>query len=112
MFMSKPLIIELPNAQGIIALPGQVLYRLHDSGQYLFPFGTKKSQPANFDCPKCRQRVRWLQTKSGSAVLSCHCFVAVCGRPSGTVTISEHLWFQWITDIVISERERLARQAN
>jgi hypothetical protein len=110
--MSKPPIIELPNCQGIAALPGQVTFRVHDSGQYLFPIGRKKSDPANFDCPKWRQPVRWLQTKAGSAVLSCHCFVAVCGRPNGTVLITEHLWFQWIADAVISERQRQRNQAN
>ena len=51
--MSKPLVIELPNCQGICPLPGEVIFRVHDSGQYLFPIGAQHSVSANFDCPRC-----------------------------------------------------------
>jgi hypothetical protein len=39
------------------------------------------------------------------AVLSCHCFAAVCGRPIGYVRIEENLWAAWIEDYFRQEEE-------
>jgi hypothetical protein len=102
--VSKPLIIELPNCQGIEPLAGEVIFRVHDSGQYLFPIGTRHSSSANFNCPNCGMPVRWLTNKQ-AAVFSCHCFIAVCGQPKHTVFIGKHLWAAWIEDFFRSAQE-------
>jgi len=109
--MSKPLIFELPNRQGICPEPGEVIFRVHDSGRYLFPIGIRKSSSALFSCPNCGMPVRWLVNKH-AIVLSCHCFIAVCGQPKHTVLITEHLWAAWIEDFFRSAQEKQRILAN
>jgi hypothetical protein len=109
--MSKPLIIELPNCQGICPEPNQVVFRVHDYGQYLFPLGTRNSQSANFDCSRCGNPVRWLKTKQ-AAVFSCHCFIAVCGEPNHPVFVGNPEWEIWIEEFFRWANEQQQSQAN
>jgi hypothetical protein len=67
--MSEPHIIELPDRQGVIPSPDAAIMRFHDSGQYLFPFGTTETWQADFGCPNCGHPVRWVMIRNHTAVL-------------------------------------------
>ena len=113
--MTDPLMIELPDRQGVGVRPGEVLLRFHQSGHYLFPFGNKNAQqhPANFVCPNCGTHVLWLSTKKGSSVFSCHCLVAVCGSElTDPVLVNIDAWIQWIVEAWYSQQQQLHSQAN
>jgi hypothetical protein len=112
--MSKPHIIELPDRQGVGVRPGEVILRFHQSGHYLFPFGTENVQqhPGDFACPNCGAHVQWLLTKKGSSVFSCHCLVAVFYQPDSAFTVDCRLWINWIAEAWTSEQAQRQIQAN
>jgi hypothetical protein len=110
--VNEALINQLPRADGVIAPSGKVVYRLHDSKGYLFLFGTKRTKPYCFDCKRCRRRVRWLERGGSSAVLSCHCLVAVCGPSEDAAPITGDIWSEWLLDAWLSERKSQRIQAN
>src|SRR5690349_7687611 len=98
--MSNPQIIELPDRQGLNVHPGEVLLKFHESGSYLFALGTEKfaKHPAGFACPNCGNPVRWLLSKKGALVFSCHCLVAVFRRQDHDFIVDIRLWINWIAE--------------
>jgi hypothetical protein len=110
-----PQIIQLPDKQGIVTSPGEVIFRSHNSGRYLFPLGAESVQlhRAGFSCPNCGTQVLWLLTEKGSTVFSCHCLIAVCGselRDPALVNIG--VWIKWITEAWSSKQEQLRARSS
>jgi hypothetical protein len=109
-----PQIIELPDKQGMVTSPGEVIFRLHNSGRHLFPLGTKKAarSPAGFSCPNCGADIQRVMTKGGSTVLTCHCLIALLHKENQDFDLGWPIWIQWIAQAWSSEQKQLRTQSN
>ena len=91
-------LLSFPIARGSPLCPVKSLSDFMTPGAISFQSGKKRlSQPISV-APIAGSRCIGSKQQEARHVFSCHCFVAVCGRPNGTVLVSEHLWVEWIAD--------------
>jgi hypothetical protein len=107
----KATVIDLPDCQAILAGVNEIVFRLHDFGDYAMPVGATNIQDANFRCPKCGVGVR-LTFVRYRAVLSCHCFTAACRPPLQRVFIDQAQWQAWLNPYLSREEKNGQLHAN